>query len=184
LEISAKQAALADREALLAELQAELAAKDAAMKALKERVSQALTGFEGKGLTVEQRNGRIYVSMDNKLLFPSGSYAVDGKGRELIGKLAKAIENEKDLNVLVEGHTDTDKVMSSGAVKDNWDLSVMRATSVVRIMHETSSMDPLRMTAAGRSEYMPVDAADKSKNRRIEIILAPDLKELYNMVKD
>lgn len=184
LDIGAKQAALADREALLAELQAELATKDAAMKDLKERVSQALTGFEGKGLTVEQRNGRIYVSMDNKLLFSSGSYAVDAKGRELIGKLAKAIENEKDLNVLVEGHTDTDKVLSTGAVKDNWDLSVMRATSVVRIMQETSSMDPLRMTAAGRSEYLPVDAADKAKNRRIEIILAPDLKELYQMVKD
>ena len=182
--VNDKQAALEQREATLAELQAELAAKDQAMKSLKDRVSQALTGFEGKGLTVEQRNGRIYVSMDNKLLFPSGSYAVDAKGRDLIGKLAKAIENEKDLNVLVEGHTDTDKVTSSGAVKDNWDLSVMRATSVVRIMQETSAMDPLRVTAAGRGEYVPVDPADKAKNRRIEIILAPDLKELYNLVKD
>lgn len=180
--MSEKQAALADREARLAELQAELAAKDAAMKSLKERVSAALLGFEGKGLTVEQRNGRIYVSMDNKLLFPSGSYAVDAKGREIISKLAKAIENEADLNVLVEGHTDTDKVTGGGVVKDNWDLSVMRATSVVRIITETSSMDPVRITAAGRSEFIPVDPADKSKNRRIEIILAPDLKELMELV--
>lgn len=177
-----KQAALADREAQLAELQAELAAKDAAMKSLKDRVSAALTGFEGKGLTVEQRNGRIYVSMDNKLLFSSGSYAVDSKGKDLIVKLAKAIENEPELNVLVEGHTDTDKVTGSGVVKDNWDLSVMRATSVVRIMQEASKMDPLRITAAGRGEYVPVDPADKAKNRRIEIILSPDLKELMKLV--
>ncbi len=122
--------------------------------------------------------------MDNKLLFPSGSYAVDAKGKELIGKLAKAIENEKDLNVLVEGHTDTDKVQGGGALKDNWDLSVMRATSVVRLIQETSRMDPLRITAAGRGEYVPVDPNDKAKNRRIEIILAPDLKELYNLVKE
>ncbi len=181
-QMSDKQAALADREAQLAELQAELAAKDAAMKSLKDRVSAALTGFEGKGLTVEQRNGRIYVSMDNKLLFSSGSYAVDAKGKDLITKLAKAIENEPDLNVLVEGHTDTDKVTGGGVVKDNWDLSVMRATSVVRIMQESSKMDPLRITAAGRGEYVPVDPADKAKNRRIEIILAPDLKELMKLV--
>jgi chemotaxis protein MotB len=154
------------------------------MRALKDRVSTALTGFEGKGLTVEQRNGRIYVSMDNKLLFPSGSYAVDAKGRELIGKLAKAIENEADLNVLVEGHTDTDKVQPGGSLKDNWDLSVLRATSVVRLIQETSRMDPVRVTAAGRGEYVPVDPSDKARNRRIEIILAPDLKELYNLVKE
>ncbi len=182
--VNEKEAALADREAALTELRAELASKDAAMRALKDRVSTALTGFEGKGLTVEQRNGRIYVSMDNKLLFPSGSYAVDAKGRELIGKLAKAIENEADLNVLVEGHTDTDKVQPGGSLKDNWDLSVLRATSVVRLIQETSRMDPVRVTAAGRGEYVPVDPSDKARNRRIEIILAPDLKELYNLVKE
>jgi len=179
-----KQAALAAREAELAALQAELAAKDAAMKGLKDRVSAALTGFEGKGLTVVQKDGRVYVSMENKLLFPSGSYAVDAKGKELIIKLAKAIEGEKELNVLVEGHTDTDKVLGGSAVKDNWDLSVLRATSVVRLMQEGSKLDPLRVTAAGRSEFVPVDAADKAKNRRIEIILAPDLKELMKLVKD
>lgn len=182
--VSDKQAALAERESELSALQAELAQKDAAMKALKERVSSALTGFEGKGLTVVQKDGRVYVSMENKLLFPSGSYAIDAKGKELIVKLAKAIENEKDLNVLVEGHTDTDKVAGSGPLKDNWDLSVMRATSVVRLMQESSKLDPVRVTAAGRGEYIPVDAADKAKNRRIEIILAPDLKELMKLVKD
>ncbi len=173
-----------EKQAALAALQAEMEAKDAAMKDLKNRVSQALSGFEGKGLTVEQRNGRIYVSMDNKLLFPSGSAAVDTKGREAISKLAKAIENEKDLSILVEGHTDTDKIAAGSTYKDNWDLSVARATSVVRIMQESSKTDPVRITAAGRGEYVPVDPNDKAKNRRIEVVLIPDLKELYKLVKE
>ena len=173
-----------EKQAALAALQAEMEAKDAAMKDLKNRVSQALSGFEGKGLTVEQRNGRIYVSMDNKLLFPSGSAAVDTKGREAVSKLAKAIENEKDLSILVEGHTDTDKIAAGSAYKDNWDLSVARATSVVRIMQESSRTDPVRITAAGRGEYVPMDPNDKAKNRRIEVVLIPDLKELYKLVKE
>lgn len=177
-----KEALLRDREARLAELQAELEAKDRAMRELKDRVSAALTGFEGKGLSVEQRNGRIHVSMENKLLFPSGSAAVDAKGRELIGKLAKAIENEKDLNIVVEGHTDTDRVAPGSAFKDNWDLSVLRATSVVRILLDGSRIEPVRITASGRGEFIPVDPKDKAKNRRIEIILAPDLTELMRLV--
>ncbi len=174
---------LADREAKLADLQGELAKKDAAMKALKDRVSAALTGFEGKGLTVVQKNGKIYVSLDNKLLFPSASTAVDQKGKEALVNLAKAIENEKDINILVEGHTDVDKVLPGAAYKDNWDLSVLRATSVVRILQESSKIDPTRITAGGRGEYVPVDPNDKAKNRRIEVILAPDLKQLYDLVK-
>ena len=175
---------LAEREAKLAELQAELAKKDQAMKGIKERVSKALVGFEGKGLTVQQREGKIYVSLENKLLFPSGSTVVDQQGRDALQQLAKAIENEKDLNILVEGHTDTDKVLPGTAYKDNWDLSVMRATSVVRILQEGSNLDPKRVTAGGRGEYIPLDPSDKAKNRRIEIILAPDLRELYELVKD
>ena len=175
---------LADREAKLADLQAELDKKDAAMKALKDRVSQALTGFEGKGLTVTQKDGQIYVSLDNKLLFPSGSTTVDAKGREALTNLAKAIENDKDVNIMVEGHTDTDKVLAGAAYKDNWDLSVLRATSVVRILQETSKIEPKRITAAGKGEYEPADPNDKAKNRRIEIVLAPDLRQLYDLVKE
>ncbi len=182
--LDALGASLADREAKLAELQAELAKKDLAMKGLKDRVSKALTGFEGKGLTVEQRNGRIYVSLENKLLFPSGSTVVDQQGREVLVKLAKAIEGEKDLTILVEGHTDTDKVLPGAPYKDNWDLSVLRATSVVRILQEGSRLDPTRVTAGGRGEYLPVDPSDKAKNRRIEVILSPDLRQLYELVKD
>lgn len=175
---------LAEREARLSELQAELDRKDAAMRDLKDRVSRALTGFEGKGLTVEQRDGRIYVSLENKLLFPSGSATVDKQGREALVKLAKAIEADRDISILVEGHTDTDKILPGSTYKDNWELSVERATSVVRILQEASAIEARRITAAGRSQYVPVDPADKSKNRRIEVILTPDLSALYNMVKD
>lgn len=182
--LNALSRSLAEREAKLTELQTELERKDAAMKGLKERVSKALTGFEGKGLTVTERDGKIYVSLDNKLLFATGSTVVDAKGKEALVSLAQAVENEKDLNILVEGHTDTDKVLGGAAYKDNWDLSVLRATSVVRILQENSKIDPLRITAAGRGEYLPVDAADKGKNRRIEVILAPDLKELYKLVRE
>lgn len=175
---------LKDREAKLATLQAELDKKDQAMKALKDRVSQALTGFEGKGLTVTQKGGQIYVSLENKLLFPSGSTTVDAKGREALSNLAKAIESEPDLNIMVEGHTDTDKVLPGAPYKDNWDLSVLRATSVVRILQESSKINPLRITAAGKGEYDPADPNDKAKNRRIEIVLAPDLKQLYELVKE
>ncbi|MBK7270414.1 MAG: OmpA family protein [Flavobacteriales bacterium] len=175
---------LAEREAKLAELQAELARKDAAMRELKDRVSKALTGFEGKGLTVVQKDGRIYVSLENKLLFPSGSAAVDKQGREALVSLAKAIQDDRDISILVEGHTDTDKILPGSTYKDNWDLSVARATSVVRILQESSSVQPLRITAAGRSEFVPLDPADKAKNRRIEVILTPDLRSLYNMVTE
>lgn len=175
---------LAEREAKLAELQAELERKDAAMTALKERVSKALTGFEGKGLTVVQKDGRIYVSLENKLLFPSGSAAVDKQGREALVSLARAIQEDQDISILVEGHTDTDKILPGSTYKDNWDLSVARATSVVRILQESSSIQPLRITAAGRSEFVPLDPADKAKNRRIEVILTPDLRSLYKMVSE
>ncbi|MBV6403939.1 MAG: OmpA family protein [Flavobacteriales bacterium] len=175
---------LAEREARLAELQAELDRKDAAMRDLKDRVSRALTGFEGKGLTVEQREGRIHVSLENKLLFPSGSATVDKQGREALVQLAKAIEADRDISILVEGHTDTDKILPGSSFKDNWELSVERASSVVRILQESSAIEPRRITAAGRSEYVPVDPTDKAKNRRIEVILTPDLTALYNLVND
>lgn len=175
---------LADREAKLATLQSQLDQKDQAMKELKDRVSSALTGFEGKGLTVTHKDGRIYVSLENKLLFPSGSTVVDAQGREALSNLAKAIEGDDDINIMVEGHTDTDKVRGGSAFKDNWDLSVLRATSVVRILQESSNIDPTRITAAGKSEYQPANPDDKAKNRRIEIVLAPDLTQLYELVNE
>ena len=182
--LSALGKSLGDREAKLADLQKELATKDAAMKALKDRVTEALSGFEGKGLTVTQKDGKIYVNLDNKLLFKSGSTLVEDQGRQALSNLAKAIESEKDLSILVEGHTDTDKILPGGSMKDNWDLSVLRATSVVRILQESSKVDPTRITAGGRGEYVPVDPNDKAKNRRIEVILSPNLEALYKLVNE
>lgn len=173
-----------EKQAALAALQAELEAKNAAMKDLKDRVSAALTGFEGKGLTVTQKGGKIYVNLENKLLFATGSTVVESEGRKALASLAKAIENEKDLSILVEGHTDTDKILPGGTMKDNWDLSVLRATSVVRILQESSKLDPTRITAGGRGEHVPVDPADKAKNRRIEVILSPNLEALYKLVQE
>ena len=175
---------LAAREKRVNELEALIAQKDAAVKALKDKVMNALMGFKDKGLTVVQKNGRVYVSMEAKLLFPSGSTTVNSEGKKALVELAKVLQEQSDLDVLVEGHTDSDKMKSSSHPKDNWELSVLRATSVVKIMLSSSSMDPKTITAAGRSMYLPIDENDKAKNRRIEVILTPKLDELFEMISN
>ncbi len=175
------------REARVNELEELIAQKDAAVKALRDKVKAALTGFEDKGITVEQRNGRVYVSMEAKLLFASGSTAVGSEGKTAVVQLAKALEGQDDLTILVEGHTDSDP-MNSSTIKDNWDLSVMRATSVVRIMVENSTMDKATLTAAGRGEFFPIadnsTEEGKAKNRRIEVILTPNLDKLFEILDE
>lgn len=176
---------LKNREARVSELEDMIASKDSAVNSLRDRVREALLSFQDeKGLTVEQRNGKIYVSLEAKLLFGSGSTKVDQKGKQALIDLAKGLEDEEDLRVMVEGHTDSDRVSPNASYKDNWDLSVLRATSVVRIMMENSELDPDRLIASGRSEYHPVDPDDKAKNRRIEIILTPDLEKLYQLIEE
>ena len=176
------------REARVKELEDIIAQKDAAVRALKERIAEALLGFKDKGLTVEQRNGKIYVSLEAKLLFPSGSTVVNAEGKQALLDLANVIKDEKDITILVEGHTDSDPINGSGAMKDNWDLSVLRATSVVRIMNQDGGVDNTMLTAAGRGEYIPVaDNASregKAKNRRIEIILTPNLDRLFEILNE
>ena len=135
------------------------------------------------GLSVTEKDGKVYVSMEAQLLFATGSTVVDPKGKKALVDLAKAIENETDMEVLVEGHTDTDKLNASAYPKDNWDLSVLRATEVVKIILANSHVQPQILSAAGRSEFHPVDGSDKSKNRRIEIILQPKLDELYKLIE-
>ncbi len=182
-ELNAKQEQLVLREKKINELQGLIERQEQAVRSLTDKVAAALLSFKDKGLTVEQRNGRVYVSMEAKLLFASGSYAVDKTGRDILIRLAKVLEEQKDIEVLVEGHTDTDKLRSNTAPADNWELSVLRATSVVKIMLESSKFDPKHITAAGRSEYLPVDPADKAKNRRIEVVLIPNLDELYKIIE-
>jgi chemotaxis protein MotB len=174
--------ALKDRELRLQEMEELLDAQKAASEALRTKVQNALLGFQDKGLTVREENGKVYVSMEAKLLFASGSTVIDPNGRKALIDLAKAIENEVDMEIIVEGHTDTDKLSSSTAPRDNWELSVLRATEVVKMMTTNSNLKPIVLSAAGRSEFHPVDPNDKAKNRRIEIILQPDLGELYKII--
>jgi chemotaxis protein MotB len=168
------------------ELEQVLSQKDSAVNALKNAVSDALLGFENNGLTVKKINGKVYVSLDDKLLFTSGSYEVNPSGAKALKKLAKVLEQNNDINVLIEGHTDDVPYRSDASVKDNWDLSAKRATAVVRILLDGSKIDPKRLTAAGRSEFLPVDkgktAEARQKNRRTEIILTPKLDELLKVL--
>ncbi len=178
---------LKKREDRVAELEGILKNKDASVNALKKKLSDALFGFEGKGLTITQKNGKVYVSMEENLLFASGSTTVETKGIEALKKVAKVLEQNPDINILIEGHTDDVPMMGKGEIKDNWDLSVMRATSIVKIITKNSTIDSRRLTAAGRGEYSPIDAAKtveaRKKNRRTEIILTPKLDELFKVLE-
>jgi chemotaxis protein MotB len=177
---------LEKREARLKEVEDILHKQDAATNALKDKLQQALLGFQQSGLTVDIRNGKVYVSLTDKLLFPSGSITIDDHGKQALKQLAAVLNKEPDINIAVEGHTDDKKVINLGQIKDNWDLSVMRATSVVRYLTETEKVDPHRLTATGKSEFQPIDPSGTpealAKNRRIEIVLTPKLDELYNLI--
>lgn len=181
-DLKIKQNLLDEREKRVNELEEMLQRKDEAVKALKTKVSNALRGFESKGLSVVEKNGKIYVSLDAKLLFNSGSTTVESEGKRAIIELAKVLEKEKELEIIVEGHTDTDKLASASHPKSNWELSVLRATAVVEIMTGNSFLNPAQLMAAGRSEFHPVDPKDKAKNRRIEVIISPNLNALFELI--
>jgi len=194
-QLEAKEKALAQEQARLNEssrrlheLEEMIAAKDNAMRTLKETLSKALNSFEGKGLTVEQKNGKVYVSMENKLLFSSGSWAVGAEGRRAVVEVGKVLAVNPDIAVLIEGHTDNVEYAGSGPIANNWDLSTKRATAIVNILMENKQINPQSLTAAGRSEYAPVasnaSADGKAKNRRIEIILTPKLDEISRMLNE
>ena len=172
----------------LQELEDLIAAKEASMKKLKETLSKALNSFEGKGLTVQQKNGKVYVSMENKLLFNSGSWAVGSEGKKAVVELGKVLGDNPDIAVLIEGHTDDDAFTASGPIADNWDLSTKRATSIVAILSENKKINKENLTAAGKGEFSPLasnaTADGKAKNRRIEIILTPRLDEIAQMLND
>ena len=203
-ELEAKQKALAaeqdrlnklkkDLEASstrLAELEKMMADKEALMNKLKETLSKSLKAFEGKGLTVENRNGKVYVSMENKLLFESGSWTVGTEGKKAVKLVGDVLGQNPDISVLIEGHTDNDKITGTigGGVENNWDLSTKRATAIVNILSENKAIDKKNLTAAGRGEYMPLmsneTAEGKAKNRRIEIILTPKLDEISKLMNE
>ncbi|MCR4815879.1 MAG: OmpA family protein [Bacteroidales bacterium] len=195
----AKEQAFKEREAELRTKQAELekkesdarkalAAKEQELENLRTSLNNALVGFADKGLNVETRNGKVYVSMESKLLFPSASWTVSKEGVEAIKTLAKVLEENADLNIMVEGHTDNAAYKGSTAVKDNWDLSVMRATSIVKLLIQYGpNIDPKRIEACGHAEFAPKVAndtpANKALNRRTEIILTPKMTDILNLIE-
>tara|TARA_B110000483_G_scaffold130743_1_gene156500 strand:- start:230 stop:1189 length:960 start_codon:yes stop_codon:yes gene_type:complete len=182
------EADMQERSQRIAELEALIASKDQAMRDLKNAISSALTAFEGKGLTVEQRNGKVYVSMENKLLFKSGSWAIGSEGRVAIEQLGSVLADNPEIAVLIEGHTDNDPFSSGGPIENNWDLSTKRATSIVQILSENARINPESLTAAGRGEYAPIASNDtkegKAKNRRIEVVLTPKLDEISKLLNN
>jgi chemotaxis protein MotB len=186
-EINKLSSDLKKREQRLKEVEEILRKRDEATNQLKEKLQQALLGFAKNGLTVEIRNGKVYVSLMDKLLFPSGSIIIDEKGKQALSQLANVLKQQPEINIAVEGHTDSQKITNLGQIKDNWDLSVLRSTSVVRYLTEVSKVEAVRMTATGKGEFQPLGpnttAESRSKNRRIEIVLSPKLDELYDLIK-
>lgn len=183
-ELIAKQKELESKEAAA---RAQLAAKQRELDAVRNSVTKALTGFADKGLSVETKDGKVYILMENKLMFPSASWTVSKDGAAAIKELAKVLEQDSTLNIMVEGHTDNDAYRGSTAVKDNWDLSVMRATAIVKLLLQYGpAIDPTRIEAAGHGPYMPkVDndtKENKAQNRRTEIILTPKLSDVLQML--
>jgi chemotaxis protein MotB len=174
----------------LSELESYIAAKDASMKKLKETLMKSLKAFDGKGLTVHEKDGKVYVSMENKLLFQTGSWAVNAEGKTAVVEVGKVLAQNPDLSILIEGHTDDDKITGNlgGGIESNWDLSTKRATAIVNILSENKGVNKQNLTAAGRGEFAPLMSNDspegKAKNRRIEIILTPKLDEISKMLND
>jgi chemotaxis protein MotB len=174
------------REQRLHEVEQKLAARDSSLVSLKNRIAKALLGFQDTGLTLNIVDGKLYVSLSNQLLFSTGKTEIDKRGKAALIELANVLNNQRDISILVEGHTDNQPVANLGALKDNWDLSVMRATQVVRYLTDDGKMEPARITASGRGEYAPLAEGNsttaRAKNRRTEIILVPKLGELFDLL--
>ena len=169
----------------LRELESILKRQDSILMVLNNSVKNALLGFNPDELSIEMKNGKVYVSMSDKLLFKSGDATVEAKGKEALKKLADVLNKNPDVSIAIEGHTDNVPIKTA-VYKDNWDLSAARATNVVRLLTQEYSMDPHRLTAAGKGEFFPVadntSVEGKAKNRRTEIVLSPKLDELMKLI--
>lgn len=177
---------LEETAARMAELERALAARDEALASLRNKVAAALTGFDGKGLSISTRDGKVYVSMDDKLLFKSGSFEIDPAGAEAVRDLGEVLAANSDIEVMVEGHTDDVPYRGRGLLRDNLDLSAKRATTVTRLLLENKDIAPTRIVSAARGEWLPVTFGTtpdaRSQNRRTEIILTPKLDELLRII--
>mgnify|MGYP001731297505 FL=1 len=187
-ELEENQMALNERSRRVDELEAMLRSREEAINNIRNKVTDALTGFDGKGLSISIKNGNVYVSMEDKLLFRSGSFEIDPNGAQAVRDLSDVLVQNPDINVMVEGHTDDVPYRSNGQLRDNLDLSAKRATTVVRLLLENKAIAPSRIIAAGRGESLPVatgkTAEDRAKNRRTEIILTPKLDELMQLMQE
>ncbi|MBI1184149.1 OmpA family protein [bacterium] len=181
------QSSLVAREKKVEELQKAINERDSMMGALKDRITKALLSYEGKGISVKVEGDKVYVSLEEQILFASGKYSIDKKGEEALLELAKVLNANPDLTIMVEGHTDNVPIKTS-CIADNYDLSVLRGAEITRILTQKGKVDPKRVIAAGRGEYLPVadnsTAEGRKKNRRIEIVLTPDLDKLLNLLND
>jgi len=186
IDLQERERAILSREQDVLALENLLKLKDENLNQLKNSVASALLGFTGEGLTVEQRDGKLYVSLENSLLFASGSWTVNDMGKQAINELAKVLAKQSDLQIMVEGHTDDVPYNGTGIIKDNWDLSVMRATAIVRVLSNNKGLDAKKITAAGKGPYSPLvennSPENRAINRRTEIILSPNMDELMNLL--
>ena len=184
-QLSLSAAQIADQQKRLEYLQQLIDQQRRTTQELRKKVSDALVNFNTEELTVSTKNGKVYVSLQENLLFPSGSAVVNPKGRQALGTLAGVLNANTDINVLIEGHTDS--VPIKGRFADNWELSTARANAIVRILTDSYKVEPTRVTASGRSKYDPVDtnltAQGRAKNRRTEIILEPKLDQLMELIR-
>jgi chemotaxis protein MotB len=181
------EAALKEEQLRMMELQDALDKQKEAVTSLKNKLIHSLRGFYDQGLSVYEKNGKVYVSLEEQLIFKTGSYNLDPKGQEALKSLSEVLANNPDINIMVEGHTDDVPLNGAGTIKDNWDLSVMRATAVAKIILNNSNINPKRITASGRGEFVPLEegktAEVRTKNRRTEIILTPDLSEVLEILQ-
>ena len=186
IDLQERARAIKSREEEMLQLQQLLKEKDDNLSRLKSSVANALLGFKGEGLTVEEREGKLYVSLENSLLFPSGSWKVNDKGKKAIVELAKVLVQQSDIQIMVEGHTDDIPYKGTGLIKDNWDLSVMRATAIVRILANNKGLKAHSITAAGKGPYSPLvennSSESRAVNRRTEIILSPNMDKLMELL--
>ena len=185
-KIAIKETELLSRTERIDRLEKIISSQKKILSDLKNRISEALLNFRGKGLSIKQRNGKVYISMENKLLFKSGKWNIELQGKQALIRLSKVLEENPDISILIEGHTDNIPFTSKGAMESNWDLSTKRATAVVKILLENNNILPQNLTAAGKSEFVPIASnttiEGRAANRRIEIILSPSLDKIIELI--
>ena len=185
-KIAIKETELLSRTERIDRLEKIISSQKKILSDLKNRISEALLNYRGKGLSIKQRNGKVYISMENKLLFKSGKWNIELQGKQALMRLSKVLEENPDISILIEGHTDNIPFTSNGSMESNWDLSTKRATAVVEILLENNNILPQNLTAAGKSEFIPIASnttiEGRAANRRIEIILSPSLDKIIDLI--